>query len=76
VGQQAAPGVVADAQNLSAGAHSAVGKVVQNIGLEAAWVSSTKPAAWRRSVRLERSSTRNLISVSTGIVNQLSAFSL
>ena len=37
MGQQAAPGVVADAQNLSAGAHSAVGKVVQNIGLEAAW---------------------------------------
>lgn len=36
VGERAAAGVVADAKNLRAGAHLAVGGVVENVGLEGA----------------------------------------
>jgi hypothetical protein len=36
VGEEAAAGVVADAEDFSAGAHAAVGSVIEDVGLEAA----------------------------------------
>ena len=68
VGQRPTAAVVANAQDLGAGAHLAIGRVIEDVALEAAW--RLQAESGRLEPLLENcqvSDLRNLISVSTAI---------